>query len=93
MDPVEKMHLDSLVNNNTYDIWHIGLANSIDVGLKNLYKHLSQNDEILIEITDMFDYSDLGQLYYFCVYRALPKLEYLEYMWQKKVDNYGKTTL
>ncbi len=84
MDPVEKKHLDTLVNNNVYDVWYIGMDNSIETGLKNLYSHLNRQGEVLLEITDLFDYMYFGQISYFFVYRALPKLEYLEYMWEKK---------
>ena len=90
MDPVEKKHLDTLVNNNTYDVWHIGLTNSIAAGLKNLYAHLKGRGEVLVEVTDIFDHEYLGQIHYFVVYRALPNLEYLEYMWEKQVGNNGK---
>ncbi len=93
MDPVEKLHLDTLVNNNTYEVWHIGIVNSIDKGLKNLYEHLNSRGEVLVEVTDMFDYLNGEEIAYFVVYRSLPNLEYLEYMWEKRVSNNGKKTL
>jgi hypothetical protein len=88
-----RMDLDTLVNKNEYDIWYFGIMNTVDDGLKNLYAHLKKKGETIVEITDIFDALEQGQINYCVVYRSLPNLEYLEYMWEKRVGNNGKKTL
>ena len=78
-------------------IYHIGIVNSIDMGIKRFFNHLNNRGHILIEEPEIIDYIDYlynDDIIYLIIYKSLPKLEYLEYMWEKKVDNNnGKKTL
>ena len=86
MSPEEYDHLIELFGLGIHSCWYIGLVNSIDTGVKNLEKYLAAHGHILIEIPELFDYLNGDQINYFILYKSLPKLEYLEYMYKKKVN-------
>ena len=69
-----------------HDVYYIGIVNSIDEGIANFYAHLSNRGEILIEDPEIIDYPEYESIIYFIIYKALPKLEYLEYKWKEQVD-------
>ncbi len=67
-------------------IWHIGTENTMEEGIDLLSKNLIRNGYILTREPEIFDYlcrDGSDELDYVIVYYALPKLEYLEYMWEK----------
>jgi hypothetical protein len=76
------------------NIWYIGTVNSIRKGLDLLFANLNHHGHILIEEPIIFDYIDYlqssevysGDIVYVVLYKSLPKLEYLEYKYQEKVD-------
>jgi hypothetical protein len=82
-----------------YNIWYVGIENSIDMGINELLVNLNKNGQIIIgepEIVDYIydDYDRPGyDLIYVILYKSLSKLEYLEYKWQEKVDKHGKAPL
>jgi len=68
-------------------IWYMGTENSIRDGLDLCFDNLNKHGHILIGEPLIFDYLYCGkELIYVILYKSLPKLEYLEYKWQEKVD-------
>jgi hypothetical protein len=76
-------------------IWYIGTVNSIREGLDLFFANLNKHGHILIGEPIIFDYlwdGYLGDgLCYVVLYKSLPKLEYLEYMYEQQVDKNQKT--
>jgi hypothetical protein len=67
-----------------YFIYHIGLQNTIDEGVKRFNKHLKDQNQILIEEPIMVDYFNWnGNIMYVILFKSLSNLEYLEYMSDK----------
>jgi hypothetical protein len=75
------------ISQDHYLIYNVGTLISIDDGLSRFNDYLRTVGLILIgglEVVD-FLYGD-GGILYVVVYTALPKLEYLEYMYKRSVD-------
>jgi hypothetical protein len=67
-----------------YLIYYIGTVNTIDIGLKRFYKYLDNYGQILVEEPQIVDFLRDGEIIQVILYNSLGKLEYLEYMWEKK---------
>jgi hypothetical protein len=71
-------------------IWYIGTENSIRKGLDLLFANLNKHGHVLIGEPIIFDYIDFISskyediIVYVVLYKSLPKLEYLEYMYEKQ---------
>jgi hypothetical protein len=72
-------------------IFHVGTENTVNEGIRNFYENLDRHGQILINEPEMVDYLNCnGKLSYIILYESLGKLEYLEYLWAKSVDNNAK---
>jgi hypothetical protein len=79
-----------------YNIWYVGIENTIDRGIQDLLINLKKRGHILIGDPEIIDYvwSILSsELIYVIFYKSLSKLEYLEYKWHEKEDNNGHLSL
>lgn len=65
-------------------IWYVGVSIDIEDGISRFYGHLDKNGLILIGKPEIYDYLWCDQVLYLIFYKSLEKLEYLEYMWEKK---------
>ena len=89
----EQEHLQKLFGED-FQQWYVGMGRSVSVGYKNLLQHLDKHGEILVEVVSVFDYEYYEQWTYCILYKALSKLEYLEYKHKELVDkNNGTETL
>lgn len=72
-----------------YNIWYIGVVNSIDKGINDFLTNLNKHGHILIDEPELISYTYAGlknEIIWIILYKSLPKLEYLEYMYDKKVS-------
>jgi len=72
-----------------YNIWYVGIENTIEEGLDRLLTNLNRKGHIIIGELEIVDYSWIilkNEIIYVILYRSLPKLEYLEY----KSEEYEK---
>lgn len=67
-------------------LFYIGIEVELSEGIKRFYNNLERQGHILIEGPEMYDYLYRGEIVYVLVYKSFSKLDYLEYMWQKKED-------
>jgi hypothetical protein len=73
-----------------YNIWYIGIENSIGKGINELLANLEKHGHIIIGEPEMVDYIYEGlknEILWVILYKSLPKLEYLEYKLKEKEDN------
>jgi hypothetical protein len=67
-------------------IYYVGTFIPIDEGIERFYKTLDKHGHILVTQPEIYDYLYSGEeLLYVIFYKSLTKLEYLEYMYEKKV--------
>jgi len=92
MDIKEFEHLEKLFGKGI-EQWYVGMGNSVSVGFKDLLQHLDKHGQILVEVVGVFDYEYYEHLSYCILFKSLDNLEYLEYKYQKKVDNNGSQIL
>jgi len=76
-------------------IYHIGLQNTMDEGLKRFKQHLEESGQIMVDEPFIVDYENYsGEINYVVLYKSLSKLEYLEYLYEQRVgNNHGSDTL
>jgi hypothetical protein len=86
MDIKEFEHLEKLFGKGIGQ-WYVGMGNSVSAGFKDLLWHLDRHGQILIEVVGVFDYEYYDQLSYFILFKSCDNLEYLEFKYQKQVDN------
>ena len=67
-------------------IYYIGSENTVDEGIRRFFKNMDDHGHILIEEPEMIDFIDHDTVIQIIIYKSLPKLEYLEYMYEKRVD-------
>lgn len=76
-----------------YNVWYVGFANSIDEAIDLFLINLNKNGHVIVGEPEIVDYvyeSNRNELIYIILYNSLPKLAYLEYMYEKQVDNGSK---
>lgn len=69
------------------DFWYVGTENTVEQGVNSLLAFLRNKGYVLIGEPEVIDYLAYGtEIIYRILYQALPKLEYLEYMYDKVVN-------
>lgn len=70
-----------------YFIWYVETENSIEEAIDILLINLNKHGHVIIGDSEIADYIYEGlkkELIYIILYRSLPKLEFLEYMYEQQ---------
>ncbi len=75
-------------------IWYAGTRIGLDESFDRFFDHLERRGHVIVGEPRVADYIGFaGTVCWVIYFKSFPKLEYLEYMYMKKVKKLGKATM